>query len=324
MNNFVKEGTRIAISIDVRLSNQSRRKRALALGVAGLLVFACNRSPTATESVAEASARVAQVAAAVTGQDAPLADEVTEGHFVGFDTHTYPGDEKMRAWKNAPNAPYSWVGLYLPAAPCHKGTSWAGKRQTLLDMGWGIAVVYVGQQTWDRTPRSRTPAQVAAAKGRGQMCSADYLSAATGADEAVDAIQKTEREGFPRGTVIFLDIERMERMPNAMRDYYRAWVATVLKDGRYRPGIYVHSHNARDVYNDVKALYLAAGRTEEPRFWVASGRDFSPDKAPEEVGHEFAGMWQGAIDVVRRVADYALPIDINVSNWPSPSDVLTD
>lgn len=317
-------GTRIAITIDVRLSNQSRRKRALALGVVGLLVFACNRSPTATESVAEASARVAQVAAAVTGQDAPLADEATEGHFVGFDTHTYPGEEKMRAWKNAPNAPYSWVGYYLPAAPCHKGTSWAGKRQTLLDMGWGIAVVYVGQQTWNRTPRSRSPAQVDAGKRGGQTCSADYLSAATGIAEAVDAIQKTEREGFRRGTVIFLDIERMEKMPNVMRDYYRAWVATVLKDGRYRPGIYVHSHNARDVYDDVKALYVASGRTEEPRFWVASGRDFSPEKSPEEVGHEFAGMWQGAIDVVRRVADYALPIDINVSNWPSPSDVLTD
>lgn len=310
--------------MNVRLSTQFRRRRALALGTAGLLVFACNRSPTATESVAEASATVAQVAAAVTGQDAPLADEAKQGHFVGFDTHTYPGDEKMRTWKNAPNAPYSWVGFYLPAAPCHKGTSWAGKRQTLLDIGWGVAVVYVGQQTWNRTIRQRTPAQVVAGKASGQMCNADYVSAPTGTDEAVDAIQRTEREGFPRGTVIFLDIERMEKMPNAMRDYYRAWVATVLRDGRFRPGIYVHSHNARAVYDDVKALYVASGRTEEPRFWVASGRDFSPEKKPEEVGHTFAGMWQGAIDVVRKVADVALPIDINVSNWPSPSDVLTD
>jgi len=150
--------------MNVRLSNQSRRRRALALGTAGLLVFACNRSPTATESVAEASATVAQVAAAVTGQDAPLADEAKEGHFVGFDTHTYPGDEKMRAWKNAPNAPYSWVGFYLPSAPCHKGTSWSGKRQALQDMGWGVAVVYVGQQTWNRAIRQRTPAQVVAGK----------------------------------------------------------------------------------------------------------------------------------------------------------------
>jgi hypothetical protein len=308
----------------VHLPSQSRSRQALALACAGTLIFACGRSPTTVETAGEMSAKVAQVAAAITGQDAPLADEAAEGHFLGFDTHTYPGDAKMRAWRNAPNAPYHWVGYYLPAAPCHKGTSWRGKRQTLVEMGWGIAVVYVGQQTWNRTPRVRTAAQVAAGKRAGTRCSADYLSAPTGIEEGLEAIRKTAEEGFPKGTVIFLDIERMERMPTRMRDYYKAWVATVLKDRQYRPGIYVHSHNAKAVYDDVKALYLAAGVTEEPRFWIASARDFSPDKAPEEVGHEFAGMWQGVIDVVRKVADVALPIDINVSNWPSPSDVLTD
>jgi hypothetical protein len=308
----------------VQLQPQSRRSQAVALAVVGLLIFACNRSPTGTEKAAEVSAKVAQVAAAVTGQDAPMADQAEQGHFLGFDTHTYPGDAKMLAWKNAPNAPYSWVGYYLPAAPCHKGTSWSGKRQTLTAMGWGLAVVYVGQQTWNRTPRSRTPEQIAAEKKRGTNCSADYLAASTGVDEGLDAIRRTAAEGFPKGTVIFLDIERMEKMPARMRDYYKGWVATVLKDGQYRPGIYVHAHNAKAVYDDVKALFLAAGVQEEPRFWIASARDFSPDKAPEDVGHEFAGMWQGVIDVVRKVADVALPIDINVSNWPSPSDVVTD
>lgn len=287
-----------------------------------MLAFACNRSPTGAERAGEVSAKVAQVAAALTGQSAPLANEAQNGHFLGFDTHTYPGDDKMRAWKNAPKAPYRWVGFYLPAAPCHKSTSWAGKRQTLVDMGWGLAVVYVGQQTWERVPRPLSASQVAARKRSGTTCSADFLSAGSGVEEGIDAIRKTAAEGFPPGTVIFLDIERMERMPASMRNYYRAWTATVLEDGRFRPGVYVHSHNARDVYADVKQLFVEAGLDEEPRFWVASGRDFSPDKRPEEVGHDFAGMWQGAIDVVRRVANIALPIDINVSNWPSPSDVL--
>lgn len=287
-----------------------------------MLAFACNRSPTGAERAGEVSAKVAQVAAALTGQSAPLANEAQNGHFLGFDTHTYPGDDKMRAWKNAPKAPYRWVGFYLPAAPCHKSTSWAGKRQTLVDMGWGLAVVYVGQQTWERVPRPLSASQVAARKRSGTTCSADFLSAGSGVEEGIDAIRKTAAEGFPPGTVIFLDVERMERMPASMRNYYRAWTATVLEDGRFRPGVYVHSHNARDVYADVKQLFVEAGLDEEPRFWVASGRDFSPDKRPEEVGHDFAGMWQGAIDVVRRVANIALPIDINVSNWPSPSDVL--
>lgn len=295
-------------------------RRALGLAVAGTLVFACNRSPTSAEAAASVSAKVAQAAAAVTGQNAPLADEALQGNWLGFDTHTYPGDERMRAWKNAPNAPYSWVGFYLPAAPCHKSTSWSGKRQTLKDMGWGLAVVYVGQQTWGRIPRTLTPTQLSRLKTRGETCSADLLSATQGAMEGLDAIRKTEAEGFPPGSVIFLDIERMERMPARMRDYYKSWVATLLTDGRYRPGIYVHKHNADDVYRDVKALFVEAGIKDEPRFWIASARDFSPDKNPSDVGHEFAGMWQGVIDVVRKVADVALPIDINVSNWPSPSD----
>ena len=299
-----------------------RRWTGLSAAVAGgLLVFACNRSPTSTEKAAELSAKVAQAAAAVTGQDAPMADEAQAGTWLGFDTHTYPGDEKMKAWRNAPNAPYHWVGFYLPAAPCHKGTSWSGKRQTLIDMGWGLAVVYVGQQTWGRTPRALTPALQARLEKRGVTCNADFLSVDRGQRDGIDAIRNASQQGFPAGTVVFLDIERMERMPQRMRDYYRSWVATVLKQGSYRPGIYVHSHNAAAVYRDVKELFDAAGSNEEPRFWIASARDFSPDKMPSEVGHEFAGMWQGVIDVVRRVADVALPIDINVSNWQSPSDV---
>jgi hypothetical protein len=291
---------------------------------AWMLVFACNRSPTASDATGRAASKVAQIAAAVTGQDAPMAAEANDGTFLGFDTHTYPGDDKMRAWRNAPNAPYTWVGYYLPAAPCHKGTSWRGKREVLQQMGWGLAVVYVGQQTWGRTPKTLTPAQMARHRARGTTCNADFLGAGRGVAEGQDAIRIARAEGFQRGRVIFLDIERMERIPARMRDYYRAWVATVLKDGYYQPGIYVHKHNAAEVYRDVKALFEAAGVKDEPRFWVASARDFSPDKVPADVGHEFAGMWQGVIDVVRSVANVALPIDINVSNWPSPSDIVTD
>jgi hypothetical protein len=119
---------------------------------------------------------------------------------------------------------------------------------------------------------------------------------------------------------VFLDIERMERMPQVMRDYYRSWARQLLRDGRYLPGAYVHKHNAQAVYDDFKAEFAAAGVNEEPRMWIASGRGFEEGKAPQEVGFAFAGMWQGLIDVARAVADIRLPVDVNVSSWINPSE----
>ncbi|MDQ3950446.1 MAG: site-specific integrase, partial [Gemmatimonadota bacterium] len=129
----------------------------------------------------------------------------------------------------------------------------------------------------------------------------------------------TAAEGFPRGTVVFLDVERMEFTPKAMRDYYKEWVARVLADGRFTPGIYAHVHNAPLIYRDVKSLFEAAGRTDEPPFWVAGGRNFSPTKAPHEVGHTFAAVWQGVLDVVQEWSGHKVKIDVNVAQTPSPS-----
>jgi hypothetical protein len=82
----------------------------------------------------------------------------------------------------------------------------------------------------------------------------------------------------------------------------------------------VHAHNAQAVHDDLKAEFLAAGVNEEPRIWVATGRGFDEDKAPQDVGFHFAGVWQGMIDVARAVADIKLPVDVNVSSWISPSE----
>jgi hypothetical protein len=153
-------------------------------------------------------------------------------------------------------------------------------------------------------------------------CARPLLSAARGRMEADDAVAKTAAEGFAPGSVIFLDIERMERVPEAMREYYRAWTARVLEDGRYRPGYYAHKHNAERIYADVKAEYRAAGRKGEPPFWIASGRGFSPDKAPHEVGHAFAAVWQGVLDKFETRNGVRLPIDVNVAAVPSPSSHL--
>lgn len=293
-----------------------------SLAMTGGLAIGCGKAatePAEREAVANAAAKVAQVAAAVTGQDAPIAEEQLGGKHLGFDTYTYPGDKTMRAWKEAPGAPYRWVGYYL-TSPCHKGTTWNGKRQLLTDMGWGLAAVYVGQQTWGRTPRRPSAKQLARMQKTGVTCNADLISAARGDADGADATVKMTQEGFAPRSIIFLDIERMEKMPPVMRDYYRAWTRRVIRDGRYLPGVYVHAHNAQQVYDDLKAEFAAAGVKDEPRIWVASGRNFEEGKAPQEVGFTFAGVWQGLIDVGRAVANIKLPIDVNVSSWTSPSD----
>ncbi len=238
------------------------------------------------------------------------------GRHLGFDTSVFPGEHALRTWREA-GAPYEWVGFYLPA-PCHRDASWSGKRATIESLGFGTAVIYVGQQTWGRTPRPGSAAARSAAR-RGHLCNADFVHGAQGAVEGVEAVARTAAEGFPRGTIIFLDLERMERMPELMRAYYRAWTRRVLDDGRFLPGVYVHAHNAAVVHDDLVAEYRAAGRPGEPAVWVASGRGFSPDKAPADVGHAFAGVWQGVIDRVVEHGGVRLPIDVNVAAVPSPS-----
>jgi hypothetical protein len=286
---------------------------------------------------------------AVADASATIADNLSAGPHLGFDTFSYPGDEAMRAWLTA-DKPYRWVGYYL-SAPCHNDDSWVGKRETLSNMGWGMAVIYVGQQTWGRTPGQKVAVtryitkrvrQVKTRNGRrvvryvnkrvpvrvlvvpraskGASCSTQFVSAAGGTADANDAIAKTAAEGFARGTVIFLDIERMEAVPTAMRDYYRAWTQRVLEDGRFRPAYYAHSFNANLIYRDVKQVLAGAGVSAEPPFWIASERGFSIDKAPEEVGHAFAQVWQGLLDVVETHNGVRLPIDVNVGRLPSPSE----
>jgi hypothetical protein len=294
---------------------------------------------------------VAAIGEAVSDASAKITSDLRAGRHLGFDTYAYPGDEAMKAWRDEDGAPYEWVGYYLPSAPCHKGTSWEGKRQTLNEMGWGLAVIYVGQQVWSGTPRERivktrwvtkrvktykrvngrkvaryvrkkVPVRYTtyARANPGSSCSTHLVSGARGLKDANDAIARAQKEGFPRGTVVFLDIERMDKVPAAMRDYYKAWTARILSDGMYRPGYYVHNYNAKLIYRDVASIFVNAGKTDQPPFWVAGGDSFSEDKEPADVGHAFASVWQGVLDVVQTHNGIQLPIDVNVAAVPSPSE----
>jgi hypothetical protein len=326
-----------------------RRMGAVLSLLSCAAALSCGDGRLSRASLAGVSAEVAEAAAAATGQRAPLADVAT-GRYMGFDTGTYPGDRVMAAWRTG-GAPYEWAGYYLPS-PCHPDDGWSGKRDTLTAMGYGLAVLYVGQQTWGRMPGAPHMIPVTVSRkvkvrvGRGsnrhtvtrtvnhtvmrkapppkpsETCNADFVSAARGAREGLDAADRTAREGFAPGTTVFLDLERMDVLPKPMRDYYSAWVRAVLADGRYRPGIYVHTDNANTVYADVKQEYLAAGVRDDPPFWVAKSRGFDVRKLPSEMGHAFAAVWQGVLDVEQTWAGHKIPIDVNVAGTRNPSGAL--
>ena len=235
----------------------------------------------------------------------------------GFDTSVYPGDAAMRAWA-APSSPYEWVGYYL-GAPCHGNTSWLGHRAFVGALGWGTAVLYVGQQTWEGLPTAQMAPPQTARAAQSATCSRTMLSGAQGTIEGSDAAAKTANEGFPAGTVIFLDIEYMTTITQPMRDYYRSWVAQLLADGRYLPGIYCHKSNAATIHADVDEEFLARRPTATPRFWIAGSGGFSLDRVPTDVGHPFANVWQGKLDTDESWNGVALHIDVNVADTRAPS-----
>lgn len=228
--------------------------------------------------------------------------------FAGFDTWRYPGDDLMRLWRS--ESPYRWVGYYLPA-PCHRDDSFSGRREFLESLGWGTAVIYVGQQLFEGVPQAEiteTPA-----------CSSRLLTADQGIREGRDAIEKTRAEGFPPGSVIFLDIERVERIPPELLAYYENWVRTVLEDGSYRPGTYVHRSNAAALYSVAQSILHHRGIEESVPFWIAGGGGFTVASSPNGTGYGFASVWQGVLDVERSFAGRSIIVDENVARHPSPS-----
>jgi hypothetical protein len=307
------------------------------------------RRPTpirmAALSLAALAAACAQPSAVPSGP-APAGPRPTAAGHPGFDTGTYPGDAGMRAWRAG--SPYEWVGYYLPA-PCHRDLSWSGKRDALIAMGWGTAVIYVGQQDWaqmNRAPaqtpatdttarnpqqpadtaatRNPPPAQQQAQPGMqaaaAPACSATLLATGRGTTDADDAIAKAAAEGFPAGTTIYLDVERVQSVSMELVSYVREWTLRVLQEGRYVPGLYVHRINADPLASAAQSAWLAAGRSDAPRVWVtATDPAFNLDQSPRASGVSNVTIWQGRLDVTESYGGTALRVDQNVSETRSPS-----
>jgi hypothetical protein len=260
---------------------------------------------------------------------APTPDAPGEARGVpGFDTRTYPGDRAMSAWLDA--SPYRWVGFYLPA-PCYTGTSWRGRRGTLERMGWGVAILFVGEQDWaDASMTAAGAAQDTAAADSlsrvdGGMtpddasteirCTRGNLSADQGRDDAAEARTAAREEGFAAGSVIYLDVEPVESVSDSLASYVGAWAAAIAGTG-YRPGLYAHGRNADALLASMRAT-LPPGAADPP-LWVARPGGFNLRRGPAESGYP-ATIWQGELDIDEAWAGITLRIDANVATSAEPS-----
>lgn len=232
----------------------------------------------------------------------------------GFDVGKYPGEAVLKRWKE--NAPYEWVGYYLPA-PCHRDASWSGKREGLEKLGWGVAVLYVGQQAFAGAPTLNAQGKPVS------QCSSAHLSAEQGRADAQDAVRKARAEGFAQGSVVFIDVQPTRRIPGALVDYYRAWTTEMLRDGYYLPGTYADRDNSAALYGMAQAMYRQAGRADSPPFWVSGGAGFSLNRHPSAAGH-FADVWQGRRNHERTWGGVTLKVDENTAAQRSPSAPMGD
>jgi len=200
---------------------------------------------------------------------------------VGFDASHYPGDVIMQ--QLFAQGPYRWTGYYL-VAPCHSDAGWVDRRATLEQIGWKIAILYVGQQ------------------GDGGR-----LTVAQGELDAWDATLKTHVEGFLPGSWIYLDVEWTpldSDRREALFTYAEAWTAEVLRLGRYSPALYCPVQDVPYLSPRLNRAFAAAGRADRPRLWVAAeSRPFDPRLPPAASTIPEATAWQQQMDVVERRPD---------------------
>ena len=136
-------------------------------------------------------------------------------NYAGFDTDIHPGLAQL-AWLTE-NTNLKWCGYYLAPAPGHEDTSWMGQREVLAAEGWGMAPIFVGQQTAGPGSHNATDGQ--------------------GSTDGALAAELACNEGFPPQSCIFLDWEDGSSPSQEAQAYIRAWATAVTASG-YAPGIY--------------------------------------------------------------------------------------
>ena len=234
--------------------------------------------------------------------------------FAGMDRDRFPGLTTMQNLLNTTNL--IWTGYYLTPAPSQgHNLGWMGNRAALVNMGWGLAPVYVGQQDPAIGGNNST-----------------NLTAAQGAADAQDAVNLAAGEGFPAGSVIYLDIEIGGPLSQANLDYIGAWIQGVFNLG-YTAGAYgnASSHVTDQVHALDSRVILWGINLNKYSCNQHSSSPF-PIPAPGDCGFADASLWQLLQNCVLKDAngntmrdDQGAPLnaDLDVAIAVDPSSIAT-
>jgi glycoside hydrolase-like protein len=203
--------------------------------------------------------------------------------YLGFDRNDYPGDAALAALRKT----FAFTGYWLSNPPGESANSWRGKREVVERAGFGFLLLFNGHDYAELKASARGPRKLGVLDG-------------TAAGAAARA------EGFPAGSVIFLDQEQGGRMLPEQKQYIFAWAEEVRRAG-FRPGIYCSGIPVRE---GAGWITTAQDLHDTPQgsgfvFWVANDAcPPSPGCAfamppPQVSGVPFAEIWQFAQSPMR-------------------------
>jgi len=243
--------------------------------------------------------------------------------YLGFDSNEYPGDANLKTLRQT----FSYSGYWLNNPPGANRNTWVGHRAAVESAGLGFLVLFNG----------RLYAQLKSVTHATQL----------GKSDAQAAVASAQREGFPRSTIIFLDLEQGGRMLPEQKAYIYAWVDTVTA-AEFRAGIYCSAIPNADDGNIITAVDIRdhAGKREIVYWAINDACPPAPGCAlsehppsPTQSGVSFAEVWQFAQspqrkDVAGHCTNYSrdgncyppgvpqaqgLHVDVNSATSPDPS-----
>ena len=213
---------------------------------------------------------------------APAPQGSASHSYLGFDRNIYPGDDALPILRKT----FSFTSYWLSPPPGEKTNTWSGKRELLRSQGFGFLVLYRGRDSHE-------------------FKSAQHATR-LGEQDAIATAKAAKNDGFPRDTIIFLDIEEGGRLSPAYHSYIQGWLWTLTmqdyQGGFYCSGMLVKedAHTTITTADDIISDLFSKSRAFS--IWVyndacrpSPGCAFPKNPpAPSASGIPYAAVWQFA------------------------------